>query len=291
MLHAFAPAKINLYLHVTGRREDGYHLLDSLVAFANIGDQLRLEEASSFSFSLEGPMAAPLAAAGPDADNLVVRAVLALAEELSRPLNLKLTLVKNLPLASGLGAGSSDAAAALRLLASHWGVPPTDALLYRIAAGLGQDVPCCLGAATCYFCDIGNVTDPGPDLPYTDIVLVNPNKALPTPDVFKARQGDFTPAARFQQVPKTSVELAGMLHERRNSLTEAACRLLPEIDEVLAALAASANCQLARMSGSGATCFGLYPNRSAAKQAAAKILQQHPGWWVVPGFLPCNNVR
>lgn len=291
MLHAFAPAKINLYLHVTGRRDDGYHLLDSLVAFANIGDQLRLEPATSFSFVLEGPMAAPLAAAGPEADNLAVRAVRALAKELSRPLNLTLTLVKNLPLASGLGAGSSDAAAALRLLASHWGVPQTDALLYRIAADLGQDVPCCIDAASCYFRDIGNVTDPGPALPHTDIVLVNPNKALSTPEVFKARRGEFTPPSRLPMLPGTGIELAGMLHERCNSLTEAACHLLPEIDQILAALAASPECQLARMSGSGATCFGLYPNRAAARQAAANILHQNPGWWVVPGFFPCKGVR
>ncbi|MDD5586280.1 MAG: 4-(cytidine 5'-diphospho)-2-C-methyl-D-erythritol kinase [Alphaproteobacteria bacterium] len=284
-LHAFAPAKINLYLHVTGRREDGYHFLDSLVAFTNIGDSLRLEPAADFDFTLEGPMAAQLSS-GSVENNLAVRALRALAQELDRPLNVKATLVKNLPVASGIGGGSSDAAAALRLLAEHWGVPSSDSLLRRIAASLGQDVPCCVDAATCYFRDIGNVTDPGPDLPHTDIVLVNPNKALPTPDVYKAFKGTFAAPARLTHDPKSNVELAGMLHERSNSLTEAACLLMPEIRDILAALAASPDCQLARMSGSGATCFGLYPNRSASRQAAARLYEDHPGWWVVPGFLP-----
>ena len=284
-LHAFAPAKINLYLHVTGRREDGYHLLDSLVAFTNIGDSLRLEAAADFSFALEGPMAATLAAESLDT-NLAVRAVRMMAEEMGRPLNIKLTLVKNVPIASGIGGGSSDAAAALRLLAEHWGVPPTDSLLARIAASLGQDVSCCLDAATCYFCGIGDITEPGPDLPHTDIVLVNPNKALPTPDVYRARQGAFAVPARFDREPQSAAELAGMLHERSNGLTDAACRLMPEIRVVLAELAATVGCQLARMSGSGATCFGLYPDRSAARQAAARLFQDHPDWWVVPGFVP-----
>jgi 4-diphosphocytidyl-2-C-methyl-D-erythritol kinase len=284
-LHAFAPAKINLYLHVTGRREDGYHLLDSLVAFTNIGDSLRLEPADDFEFALEGPMARALSAESAD-HNLAVKAARALALELGRSLDVKLTLVKNLPVASGIGGGSCDAASALRLLAGHWNVSASDPLLSRIAASLGQDVPCCLDAETCYFRDTGSVMDPGPALPHTDIVLVNPNKALPTPDVYKARTGAFTAPARLEHDPKSNVELAGMLHQRGNGLTEAACRLMPEIKDVLAALAASPSCQLARMSGSGATCFGLYPNRSAARQAAACLYEEHPGWWIVPGFLP-----
>jgi 4-diphosphocytidyl-2-C-methyl-D-erythritol kinase len=284
-LHAFAPAKINLYLQVTGRREDGYHLLDSLVAFTNIGDSLRLEPAETFSFELEGPMASSLASL-PIEDNLAVKAVYALARELDRPPAVKLTLVKNLPPASGIGGGSSDAATALRLLGGHWSRPPSDPLLRQIAESLGQDVPCCLDAVTCYFRDVGNVTDPGPDLPHTDIVLVNPNKALPTSAVYKAREGAFAAPARLERDPKSNVELAGMLHQRSNGLTEAACRLLPEIKDVLAALAASPSCQIARMSGSGATCFGLYPNRSAARQAASHLYKEHPDWWVVPGFIP-----
>lgn len=284
-MHAFAPAKINLYLHVTGKREDGYHLLDSLVAFTSIGDDLRLEPAPEFSFVLEGPMAAGLQGESAN-DNLVVRAVQALGKELNRPLHFKLTLVKKVPVASGIGGGSSDAATALRLLAEHWGVPLTDPRLSQIANSLGQDVPCCLDRATCYFRDIGNVTDPGPELPHTDIVMVNPNKALPTPAVYKAREGAFASPACFDHTPRSNSELAGLLHERSNSLTDAASKLMPDIRTILSELAASSGCQLARMSGSGATCFGLYPNRSAARQAASKIFEKHPEWWVVPGSFP-----
>jgi 4-diphosphocytidyl-2-C-methyl-D-erythritol kinase len=287
-LHAFAPAKLNLYLHITGRRADGYHLLDSLVVFTDIGDSLRLEESEEFIFEIEGPKADSLAAENPN-DNLAVRAVQALANELQRPPNIKLTLIKNLPIASGIGGGSSDAAAALRLLAGYWGVPPSDQRLYSIAASLGQDIPCCLDSATCYFRDIGNITDPGPELPHTSIVLVNPNKALPTPDVYKARTGAFTRAARFDRDPQNTIELAGMLHERSNVLTDAASRIMPEIADILVALSATPNCQMARMSGSGATCYGLYANRSDSKQAAAHLFKAHPEWWVVPGSFPCKR--
>jgi 4-diphosphocytidyl-2-C-methyl-D-erythritol kinase len=285
MLHAFAPAKINLYLHITGKREDGYHLLDSLVAFTNIGDMVRLEEADEFSFQLEGPMAEALDRE-PSIGNLAVRAAHAFADALAKPLNAKLILTKKLPVASGIGGGSSDAAATLRLLAELWHVAPTDPLLGKIAASLGQDVPCCLPAVTCYFRDIGNVTDPGPALPHTDIVLVNPNKPLPTSSVYKARRGPFTPPARLERAPKNPADLAFMLQERGNGLTDAACELVPEIRLILAALGQTPECLLSRMSGSGATCFGLYPNRSAARRAASTILAAHPDWWVVPGFVP-----
>lgn len=287
MLSAFAPAKINLYLHITGKREDGYHFLDSLVAFTNIGDRIRLEPSDGFTFDIEGPMAKVLEAE-PINGNLVVRAVQALAAELDRPLNVKFTLVKKLPVASGIGGGSSDAATALWLLAEHWGIPTSDPLLARIAGGLGQDVTCCLETKTCYFRDIGNVTDPGPDLPHVDIVLANPNVALPTPAVYKARTGEFTSSARLEREPRSGMELISMLHERKNDLTEAACKLCPEIRTILAELAITPRCQLARMSGSGATCFGLYPNRSSAKQAAAALFEKHPDWWIMHGCLPFN---
>lgn len=290
LLHTHAPAKINLYLHVTGRREDGYHRLDSLVAFTNIGDEMRLESATDFAFALEGPMAAKLADELVDG-NLAVRAARALAAACGRTLDVKLTLVKNLPVASGIGGGSTDAAAALRLLAQYWELDAEDARLFAIAATLGQDVPCCIRAETCYFRDIGDVTDAGPDLPHTDMVLVNPGKGLPTPAVFKARRGDFTPAARLERVPADAAELAAMLRSRSNGLTEAACELLPEIGAVLKALEQSPDCLLSRMSGSGATCFGLYPDRAAARGAAARIMAAHPDWWVVPAFVPARGGR
>lgn len=289
MIATAAPAKINLYLHVTGRREDGYHLLDSLVAFASVGDRLRLEPAENFAFEMEGPMAAALA--GEESEkNLVVRAARALGRELDKKLDFRLILTKNLPVASGIGGGSTDGAAALRLLAEHWGIEPDEARILKIAAGLGQDVPCCVAAQTCYFRGIGDVTEPGPALPHTDIVLVNPSKALPTPSVFKARSGPFAPSVPFFPEMPDVRALAAELAKRENSLTAPAMTLCPEIETLLTALAGEKDCLLARMSGSGATCFGLFPDRGAARQAAARLYETHPDWWVVPAFLPVSSL-
>ncbi len=284
----FAPAKINLYLHITGKRDNGYHLLDSLVAFTNIGDALYLESAPAFVLTIDGPMAGPLASEPAD-NNLVAKAAKSLALALGKSLNFKLTLTKKLPIASGIGGGSSDAAAALRLVAAFWGLAPNAPVLYEIAASLGADIPCCIDATTCYFRDIGNIVEPGPALPHTDIVLVNPNEALPTPAVYKARAGNFSAAARLEKTPQNAAELALALQKRGNDLTEPACRLIPTIRVVLAAIEQTSACLLARMSGSGATCFGLYPDRLTARQAASQILTQHPDWWVVPGYVPCKN--
>ncbi|MDD2325655.1 MAG: 4-(cytidine 5'-diphospho)-2-C-methyl-D-erythritol kinase [Alphaproteobacteria bacterium] len=285
MLETFAPAKINLYLHVTGQRADGYHYLDSLVAFTSIGDTLRLEPADSFSFHLEGPRASELDGFDPQ-DNLAVRAMRLLAGTLQKPLDFKLTLVKNLPTASGIGGGSTDAAAALRLMAMREKMPLDAPLLHELAATLGQDVPCCLSGQTCYFREIGNVTDEGPTLPLCHILMANPGQALSTPTVYKARKGPFDPPNRLDTVPETVADLAMALKERTNSLAAPAIELCPAIAEVLYALASTEKCLLARMSGSGATCFGLYPDRHAAKQAAAHLYEVHPDWWVAQAFFP-----
>lgn len=285
MFETFAPAKINLYLHITGRRADGYHFLDSLVAFTHVGDRMTLEEADDFSFVIDGPMAPALHGQDPE-NNLAVRAVRLLGATLNKKLKFKLTLTKNLPVASGIGGGSTDAAAALRLMAMREKMAPDAALLHEIAATLGQDIPCCLAAQTCYFRDIGNVTDPGPELPLTHIILANPGVALPTPSVYKAREGAFDPPARLERIPQTSAELADLLKERTNSLYRAANSLCPTIQTVLDEIEHQEGCLLARMSGSGATCFGLFSDRASAKNAAAKIYQAHTDWWVVPTYIP-----
>jgi len=289
MLETNAPAKINLYLHVTGRRDDGYHLLDSLVAFTNVGDRLSLEEADAFSFTIDGPMGGDLSKYDPK-ENLVVRAVKILATKLDKKLNVKINLTKNLPLASGIGGGSTDAASALRLLAVHWGMAPDGAILHEIASNLGQDIPCCLAAKSCYFRDTGSIVDPAPDLPITHMVLVNPLQSLSTPSVFKARNGAFDIENKLDVIPKTSEELASLLMDRKNSLTEAAISLCPKIQEILSDLKNTQKCLLSRMSGSGATCFGLYPDRSSARQAAADIMVKHPNWWVVPAYVPSEPI-
>ncbi|WP_085579490.1 4-(cytidine 5'-diphospho)-2-C-methyl-D-erythritol kinase [Thalassospira mesophila] len=282
-----AQAKINLFLHVTGKRDDGYHTLDSLVCFANIGDTLRarLRDDATLTLAITGPMADALEDGSPK-DNLVMRAATLLQEKYGVTQGADLILEKNLPVASGIGGGSADAAAALRVLCKLWGlddVPPAD--LADIALSLGADVPVCLTGGTVLMQGIGEEITPLSPLPGFSLVLVNPGKAVSTPAIFAARDGDFTEAgswptdASFADV----TSLATALRDCRNDLTLPAITLLPEICDVLDALARADGCLLARMSGSGATCFGLYPNADQAQAAATAIAQANPGWWVQAG--------
>lgn len=289
MLHEFAPAKLNLYLHVTGRRADGYHDLDSLVAFAGIGDELRLEPAPHFSFVIEGPQAPALEGHPPD-NNLVVKAAHALAELVHKPLALKLTLVKILPVASGIGGGSSDAAAALRLLARYWGLKPNDQRLTEAALPLGQDVPVCLTIENNYITTTG--TSAAPPLPKVGVVLVNPNKALPTPAVYATYRDagyPFSPKAQLTDAPANQPSLIAALLTRGNDLYRPACDLMPEIKEIVRALDRSGSL-LARMSGSGATCFGLYDSEATAQKVAGLLKAHNPTWWVMASTLPWTNI-
>jgi len=279
-----APAKLNLYLHVVGRRADGFHLLDSLVAFADIGDRLTVEPAARLALEITGPFARDLAAA-PQEQNLAWRAAEHLARRLGRAPAARLTLEKNLPVASGIGGGSSDAAAALKSLADLWQAKLSDAELAAIGAELGADVPACLAGKSVFVGGIGERLAPAPSLPHASLVLANPGKPLPTADVFRARQGAFSAAARFAQAPRDAAELAALLASRGNDLTAAARGLVPEIGAVLTALGDGSGALLARMSGSGATCFGLFKDPAAAAGAAAQLRAGHPGWWVASGKL------
>ena len=277
----FAPAKVNLYLHVTGRRGDGYHSLDSLVVFADVGDHLRITAARSLSLAIEGPSGPELKA---DDDNSVLRAAHGLAALLSRPAHAAITLEKHLPVAAGIGGGSADAAAALRGLSALWGTAPAGALA-ELGLGLGADVPVCLAGRPTQMAGIGEQLRPAVALPPAWLVLVNPRRALSTPAVFKARSGPFSEPAPLTQAPRDVRQLADWLAEHRNDLAAAAATLEPAIAPMLAALAATSGCLLARMSGSGATCFGLYAESDAAAQAAASLAAQQPGWWVRPAAL------
>jgi 4-diphosphocytidyl-2-C-methyl-D-erythritol kinase len=279
---AFAPAKINLYLHVVGRRADGYHLLDSLVAFADIGDDIVAAPAGTLSLAVSGPEAAALTGLGED--NLVLRAARDLAAHHEIRDGAALHLVKNLPVASGIGGGSSDAAATLRALAVLWDVP-LDAGAMKIAASLGADVPACLAARPVWVGGIGERLDPLPALPPLGIVLANPRRELPTASVFRARQGEFTSDQFVRATPRSAVGLFGLLRQCRNDLTEAATSLMPEIATLLARLAALPEAYLSRMSGSGATCFALFSDRAAAERAAKLLAASEPGWWVRAGAL------
>jgi 4-diphosphocytidyl-2-C-methyl-D-erythritol kinase len=279
-----APAKINLYLHVLGRRADGYHDLDSLVMFADIGDTLTVSPAPDQeqpSLTLEGPFAAALAGE-PPAGNLVIRAALALATQRQRPPAVAIALTKRLPVASGIGGGSADAAACLHALARLWRIPADDRAFLALAATLGADVPVCLAGRAAYFGGIGDRLDPAPPLPDCPALLVNPGVPVPTPAVFRARSGPFSQPGRLSAVPAGVQGLAAELARRHNDLTQGAISVAPVIAGVLAALEATAGCLLARLSGSGATCFALYPDSEAAARAANRLTATHPAWWVQP---------
>lgn len=278
---AFAPAKVNLYLHVTGRRADGYHLLDSLVAFADIGDRLTVQPAGALSLEISGPEAADLAATGDD--NLVLRAARLLAEHAAISCGAALLLEKNLPIAAGIGGGSSDAAATLRALRRHWRLPIGDETLLALAAKLGADVPACLFGRSAWVGGIGEQIEAAETLPEAGIVLANPRRALPTAAVFAARHGGFGETGRFDPMPADAEGLARILRLRRNDLTPAATDLVPEIGAVLARLGALPGALLARMSGSGTTCFALFGDRAAAARARAALAAAEPRWWCAAG--------
>jgi 4-diphosphocytidyl-2-C-methyl-D-erythritol kinase len=280
---AFAAAKVNLYLHLIGRRGDGYHLVDSLVAFADIGDRIRVEPAPSLTLEVSGPEAARLEAATDE--NLVLRAARRLARHADIAPNAQISLEKYLPIAAGLGGGSSDAAAALRALAVLWRLPIAETELRPLGLELGADVPVCLYAQPAWVGGIGEEIEPVADLPAAGIVLVNPRQSLPTAAVFAARRGAFGPAARFFTMPKDAAGLARALADRRNDLTEAAIGIAPEITSVLAALADLDGALFARMSGSGASCFALFADRAAAEAACAALAKVHPAWWCAAGSL------
>lgn len=279
-----APAKLNLYLHVVGRRTDGYHLLDSLVAFADIGDRLDASAAATLNVAITGPFAKDLAALDP-AQNLVWRAATLLARALGREPGALVMLEKNLPVASGIGGGSSDAAAALKALAKLWGASFDAPALARLGVQLGADVPVCLAGKTSWLGGIGEEVAPAPKLPRTWLVLVNPGKALPTAAVFKARRGPYAVPARFGRAPASAAALAALLKSRGNGLTDAAQGLMPEIGTALDLLEACPGALIARMSGSGATCFALFAARADAVAAARRLKSQKPGWWVASGRL------
>jgi 4-diphosphocytidyl-2-C-methyl-D-erythritol kinase len=272
-----APAKINLALHVTGRRADGYHLLDSLVAFAGPGDCLRAEPAAALTLAVTGPGAAGVPTG---ADNLVLRAARLFDDP---PGGAALTLEKHLPAAGGIGGGSSDAAATLRALARLWDRPlPGPAAVLS----LGADVPVCLAPGAWRMRGIGDRLDPGPALPACWAVLVNPGLAVSTPSVFAALQSRENPP--LPDLPPrfaNAAEMAAWLRATRNDLATPAQLHAPAIGDVLAALGATPGVLLARMSGSGATCFGLYSEASRARLAAASIAGARPGWWVMAAEL------
>lgn len=278
-----APAKINLTLHVTGQRADGYHELDSLVVFADIGDRILARPADRLSLAVTGPEAAGLPAGE---DNLVLRAARLMAGTLpadrATP-GARLTLEKHLPTAAGIGGGSADAAATLRALAALWDRPLPDA---RAVLALGADLPVCLAGRPCRMTGIGETLAPLPPLPALDILLVNPRRPVSTPTVFRALARKSNPA-----MPATlprwrdAADFAAWLAGQRNDLAAPAAALLPDIADMLQALR-DCGCWHASMSGSGATCYGLCPpGQGTAHAARLRQITGPRGWWIAHGRL------
>jgi 4-diphosphocytidyl-2-C-methyl-D-erythritol kinase len=276
-----APAKVNLTLAVLGRRADGYHLLDSLVVFAGIADRLTLAPGPALSLKVRGETAEQ---AGPLDDNLVLKAARALA---ARVPDLKLgrfTLEKRLPVAAGLGGGSSDAAAALRLLAKANRLKPGSAPVTKIAPMIGADVPVCVDPRPRRMRGIGEVLSAPLKMPKLAAVMVNPGVAVPTRDVFTKLGlkpgGPVRRAAPTRALPREVGAFVEYLSKHGNDLEVPAIEVQPVIARVLRDIRESKGCLLARMSGSGATCFGIFESPRAAKAAAKNLSAAQPKWWV-----------
>ncbi|HEY2873007.1 MAG TPA: 4-(cytidine 5'-diphospho)-2-C-methyl-D-erythritol kinase [Reyranella sp.] len=274
-----ARAKVNLWLNVVGRRADGYHLLDSLIAFTDLADKIEVAPADRLTLAVDGPLASVLAKEGDN--NLVLKAARLLADRAGVAPRVALTLTKRIPVAAGLGGGSADAAATLKALIDRWRVALPVEELFDLAAQLGADVPMCFAGRAALASGVGEQLAPAPPLPSCAILLVNPGVALPTLDVFKARRGAFSEPRPLP--PWTNLaSFAAALAERGNDLTEAAIMLQPVVADVLAFLRKSAGPFHVAMSGSGATCFALYGSEEHARRAAARL---PTSWWHHAGKL------
>ncbi len=285
----FAPAKINLFLHVTGRYPDGYHQLDSLVVFADIGDELVLEPSVDFSFEVSGQFAGQFSAAeldcSPNSRNLVVQAVWKMAEASRRKPGIKASLKKNLPLASGLGGGSADAAAIIWELMERWGLPRQTPFLDNLMEELGADVPACLDCRAVRVRGKGERLQPVKEIPEMPVLLVNPGAVCKTGVVFSLFPGPFSKDIEMGDSFASKDALIEFLRGCDNDLTCTAASLVPEIEAVLSELKASKGALLSRMCGSGATCFALFDDEEEAFEAAESISFKYPLWWVRSGWI------
>jgi 4-diphosphocytidyl-2-C-methyl-D-erythritol kinase len=278
-----APAKINLFLHVGDKRADGFHPLQSLAVFPELGDTLTAETADELSLIVVGPFAAGLSGD----DNLVLQAARALAAKAGRAPAAKLTLTKNLPVASGIGGGSADAAAALRALSALWSLDMDEASLCDIATGLGSDIPVCVASQPRWMEGRGEILSPIASLPHLPLLLVNPGIAVPTAGVFAALETRSGVARELTQGRfRDMADLLRLLDSTKNDLEAPARALTPVIGEVLTALGALPGALFSRMSGSGATCFALFPDDESCKRAAAILAAAQTRWWVAPTFVP-----
>jgi 4-diphosphocytidyl-2-C-methyl-D-erythritol kinase len=288
-----ATAKVNLTLRIFGRRDDGFHELESLVAFAPFGDRLTLWLDRPLDLEVSGPMAV---GAGPLADNLAMRAARALTERIEGLTLGRFVLVKRLPSGAGLGGGSADAAAALRLIAKVNRLALEDPRVQDAARATGADVPVCLDPRPRIMRGIGEVLSAPLVLPKLGILIVHPGLPLPTGSVFKAlglapgeQSATRSPAPAVPPLAATRDALLSWLAIERNDLESAASSIAPQIADVLGAIGGLAGCRLARMSGSGSSCFGLFDSARTAAAAAKRLAAAHRSWWVRAGLLGGNE--
>lgn len=275
-----APAKVNLALHVTGRRADGFHTLHTLCVFTELGDQLSARPANEDRLTVSGPFADDLPVGR---SNLVVRTIEKFRARFPGHIEggVSIHLEKHLPVAAGLGGGSADAAAVLRILARMGAAPVPDAELFALAATLGADVPMCLYSRTCEVLGIGERIKPVTAFPPVHLVLVNPMAPVSTADVFRRLETrENPPMPPLPEALDRAAMLSLWLSDTRNDLEPPAIAIAPAIAGVIETIAATAGCALARMSGSGATCFGLYGSAAAAHQAAHDLREKLSGYWV-----------
>jgi len=276
-----AAAKINLDLLITGRKDDGYHLLDSFVVFADVGDELTAELSDGLSLEISGPFSGDLQ--GSD-DNLIIKAARLLCNEAGVPADIKFHLIKNLPVSSGIGGGSADAAAALKLTIEKLSLNVDEDKLNEIALKLGADVPVCLKSTACIMSGIGeeiseiNLKSPA------YLLLVNPGASVSTEEVFKHSHNLRSAFDEKRQIYTDEINftfILDQLKESRNSLQLAACDIEVKITEVINEISQTEDVLISRMSGSGATCFGLYKTKESCQKAAKKIKDSHKKWWIV----------
>lgn len=277
-LSVVAPAKLNLFLHITGKRADGYHLLESLVAFTNYGDVLDIEPSDNLILSITGEFADSLSA---DENNLVMRAAKLLRERENVNAGAHITLHKNLPIGSGFGGGSSDAAATLNALAQFWDIS-FDA---SIAMELGSDVLVCIASRPAYMRGVGEQLMPVRLKAPLHVVLLHPRTPLLTADVYRHFSGDFTAPMNLPAIIENNAQLLALLHSTHNALDSAAIAAMPSIAAMLAALDNTEHCLLSRMSGSGAGCFAFYETAGHAAKAAEYLKRTHIEWWCVATHL------
>ena len=283
-LTVLAPAKLNLFLHVIGRRADGYHLIQSLVVFASIGDRISVAPGDDLNLRIDGPFSKELAGKS----NLVLKAANLLIRDLQLDhAGAQIRLEKNLPIAAGIGGGSGDAAAVLHALQVLWNAPLGSDKALKLALELGADVPACYLGQPVLVEGFGEILRPYEDVPEIPLLLVNPGPRVRTPDVFRKFHES---ASKYSaEIPvsdlRDSTDFWDLILHSRNDLEPIASSIIPSIEMCLDEISKTDGCRLARMSGSGATCFGLYMNNDSARAAAAVIKSKRPGWWTHSGHI------